>query len=67
MRRNLLLLVGSFMEMPECDGFELTEAIRTQPSLAGVPVVILTSRGDEADRRRGLEAGADAAAEGDGP
>ncbi len=53
-------LVLTDVEMPECDGFALTEAIRAQPSLAGVPVVILTSRADEADRRRGLEAGADA-------
>ena len=53
-------LVMTDVEMPECDGFTLTEAIRAQPSLAGVPVVILTSLADEADRRRGLEAGADA-------
>jgi two-component system chemotaxis sensor kinase CheA len=46
--------------MPRCDGFELTRAIRAQPALAGLPVVILTSNADDADRQRGLDAGADA-------
>jgi two-component system, chemotaxis family, sensor kinase CheA len=53
-------LVVTDVDMPGCDGFELTRAIRAQPGLAGLPVVILTSKADEADRRRGLEAGADA-------
>ena len=41
------------------DGFGLTEAIRAGARGAATPVLILTSRADEADRRRGLEAGAD--------
>jgi two-component system chemotaxis sensor kinase CheA len=41
------------------DGFELTEAIRKQPALASLPVIILTSRGSDEDRRRGLDVGAD--------
>jgi two-component system chemotaxis sensor kinase CheA len=53
-------LVITDVDMPWCDGFELTRAIRAEPGLAGLPVVILTSKADEADRRRGLEAGADA-------
>jgi two-component system chemotaxis sensor kinase CheA len=53
-------LVITDVDMPWCDGFELTRAIRAEPRLAGLPVVILTSKADEADRRRGLEAGADA-------
>ena len=48
------------VEMPGMDGFALTAAIRDTPALASTPVLILTSRGDEEDRRRGLEAGADA-------
>lgn len=52
-------LVLTDVQMPRMDGFELTEAIRRQPGLASVPVIILTSRGSDEDRRRGLEAGAD--------
>lgn len=52
-------LVLTDVEMPEMDGFELTERIRTAPAGRNVPVIILTSRAGDADRRRGLEAGAD--------
>jgi CheY-like chemotaxis protein len=48
------------VEMPGMDGFALTRAIRAMPEHAAVPILILTSRGDEADRRAGMEAGADA-------
>jgi CheY-like chemotaxis protein len=46
--------------MPNCDGLELTRAIRAQPGLAGLPVVVVTSKAAEADRRLAMEAGADA-------
>lgn len=52
-------LVLTDVEMPRMDGFALTEAVRAHPSLAAVPVVILTSRASAEDRQRGLEAGAD--------
>jgi two-component system chemotaxis sensor kinase CheA len=52
-------LVLTDIEMPGMDGFALTEAIRADESRAGLPVLVLTSRDDEAGRRRGLEAGAD--------
>ena len=48
------------VEMPEMDGIELTRAMRADSRWATTPVVILTSRDDEDDRRRGLDAGADA-------
>ena len=53
-------IVLTDVEMPNMDGFTLTEEIRSRPTLAGLPVVILTSRASDEDRRRGLEAGADA-------
>jgi two-component system chemotaxis sensor kinase CheA len=52
-------LVLTDVQMPRMDGFQLTEAIRGQASLASLPVIILTSRGSDEDRRRGLECGAD--------
>ena len=48
------------IEMPEMDGLELLAAIRRQPGLSTLPVVVLTSRSSEEDERHGLEAGADA-------
>jgi two-component system chemotaxis sensor kinase CheA len=52
-------LVLTDVEMPVMDGFALTEAIRSHPTLANIPVLILSSRSSEADRQRGLDAGAD--------
>jgi DNA-binding response OmpR family regulator len=53
-------LVLSDVEMPGMDGFTLTRTIRRTRGWEQVPVVIMTSRGDDADRRAGLEAGASA-------
>jgi len=43
--------------LPDIDGFELLRMIRAQ--LETVPVVVLSSRGDEADKVRALDLGAD--------
>ena len=40
--------------------FTLTRTIRRTRGWENVPVVIMTSRGDDADKRAGLDAGADA-------
>ena len=52
-------LILTDIEMPLMDGFALTEAVRAAPGLANIPVLILSSLSSEADRQRGLEAGAD--------
>jgi two-component system chemotaxis sensor kinase CheA len=52
-------LVLTDIEMPNMDGFALTEAIRAHPTLANIPVLILSSRTSDVDRQRGLDAGAD--------
>jgi chemotaxis protein histidine kinase CheA len=53
-------LVLSDVEMPGMDGFTLTRTIRRTRGWEDVPVVIMTSRGDQADQRAGLDAGASA-------
>jgi chemotaxis protein histidine kinase CheA len=53
-------LVLSDVEMPGMDGFSLTREIRRTRGWEDVPVVIMTSRGDTADQRAGLDAGASA-------
>ncbi|MBI3183386.1 MAG: response regulator [Myxococcales bacterium] len=47
------------LEMPQVDGLELTRRLKAHPTLRNLPVVIVTTRGAEADRRKGMEAGAD--------
>ena len=42
------------------DGLELTRAIRAQPGLTGLPVMVVTSRACGRRPAPGLEAGADA-------
>jgi two-component system chemotaxis sensor kinase CheA len=53
-------LVVTDVDMPNCDGLELTRSIRAEPALAGLPVVVVTSKAGDADRRRAMDAGADA-------
>ncbi len=53
-------LVLSDVEMPGMDGFTLTRTLRRTSGWEDVPVVIMTSRGDDADKRAGLDAGASA-------
>ena len=45
--------------LPEMDGFDVCRAIRRDPALAGLPILMLTARGDVMDRVIGLELGAD--------
>jgi two-component system, chemotaxis family, sensor kinase CheA len=59
-RDSQIALVVTDIEMPELDGIELIRAIRGNAARSSLPVVIVTSRGSEEDRRRGIEAGADA-------
>jgi two-component system chemotaxis sensor kinase CheA len=53
-----LLIVD--IEMPRLDGLSLTEQLRRDERYARVPIVIVSSRDKEEDRRRGLDVGADA-------
>ncbi|GBQ90160.1 two component response regulator [Gluconacetobacter johannae DSM 13595] len=46
------------VEMPRMDGFGLLDAVRSDPRLSSIPVVLMTSRNEEADIRRGLDGGA---------
>jgi two-component system alkaline phosphatase synthesis response regulator PhoP len=45
--------------LPGMDGLLVCQAMRADASTAGIPVIMLTARGDEADRIAGLELGAD--------
>lgn len=46
--------------MPECDGLEMTRAIRQSTLLNHIPVIIVTAKSDETNKLEGLNCGADA-------
>jgi len=52
------LLVLDLM-LPKVSGIEICKEIRRDPSLNRLPILMLTARGEEADRVVGLELGAD--------
>lgn len=45
--------------LPHLSGLEICRQIRRSPDTKGLPVVMLTARGEEGDRVRGLDSGAD--------
>jgi CheY-like chemotaxis protein len=53
-------LVLSDVEMPGMDGFDLTRTIRRTKGWENVPVIIMTSRGEDHARQAGLDAGCSA-------
>ncbi|MDY6875184.1 MAG: hybrid sensor histidine kinase/response regulator [Chloroflexota bacterium] len=53
-------LVVSDVLMPRMDGFEFTTAVRGNPGLKEIPVILVTSLEKRDDRERGIEVGADA-------
>ncbi|MCB1777997.1 MAG: response regulator [Candidatus Competibacteraceae bacterium] len=48
------------VEMPGLDGFSLTARLRENEKYHTTPIVIITSREKEEDKRRGIQVGADA-------
>lgn len=52
-------LVVTDVDMPYMDGIELVSLIKNEPNLSGIPVMIVSYKDREEDRRRGLDAGAD--------
>ena len=52
-------LVLSDVMMPRLDGFELLAALRRDPALCDLPVILLSARAGEEARVEGLESGAD--------
>jgi len=53
-------LIITDVEMPRLDGFSLTQMLRASEEYKGTPIIIVTSREKEEDKRRGIMVGADA-------
>ena len=50
--------VVTALEMPRLDGYQLIARIRHEPTLRGLPIVVLSSRTSQAARERAIAAGA---------
>jgi two-component system chemotaxis sensor kinase CheA len=53
-------LILSDVEMPNMNGFQLCAAVKQDHNLSELPVIIVSSRDSDEDRRKGLQAGAQA-------
>lgn len=53
-------IIVSDLEMPRLNGFGFIEKLRQQDKYKHTPVIIVTSRENENDKRRGIEVGANA-------
>ena len=45
--------------MPRLDGYETCRRLKNDPGTRDIPVLLLTARGREEDRKQGMESGAD--------
>ncbi|WP_421901092.1 response regulator transcription factor [Maridesulfovibrio sp.] len=45
--------------MPYMNGYEVCQAVREDSELSAVKIILLTAKGQEADRKHGLELGAE--------
>ncbi|MRR33301.1 hybrid sensor histidine kinase/response regulator [bacterium] len=59
-RERIFDVIVTDIEMPRLDGFSLTERLRADDRYRHTPIIIVTSREREEDRRRGILVGANA-------
>ena len=52
---NLMLLD---VMMPKKNGYEVCKEVKSNPSLSDIHIIMLTAKGQQADREKGLNAGA---------
>jgi two-component system phosphate regulon response regulator PhoB len=57
--RELPDLILLDLMLPGMDGFQICRQLKSDPRTAAIPIIMLTARGEEADRIVGLELGAD--------
>ena len=58
-RRQAPDLVLLDLMLPGLNGLEICRAMRSEPTLAAIPIIMLTAKSEEADRIVGLELGGD--------
>ncbi|GBD93681.1 phosphate regulon transcriptional regulatory protein PhoB [bacterium BMS3Abin05] len=45
--------------MPKMNGFEVVKMVKNDPNLRDITIILLTAKGQDVDRQRGFELGAD--------
>ncbi len=55
--RESCAVVITDLNMPQMHGIELTRSLKGHPFYQNLPVIMLTTQGEERDRTNGLEAG----------
>ena len=58
--RNIPNIIVSDVMMPEMDGYELCNKIKSNPDLCHIPIILLTARSEEQSKKYGYKVGADA-------
>ena len=56
---KLDLIIMDIMMPGGIDGLEATRILKNEPETRDIPVIMLTAKGQESDREKGLEVGAD--------
>ncbi|ARC38354.1 DNA-binding response regulator [Paracoccus yeei] len=59
MRLNRPDLVLLDIMLPDISGYQIITAMRADPALSGIRVLMMTARGSVVERKKGLELGAD--------
>lgn len=57
--KNLPSVIILDWMLPELSGVELCKMIRSKPDIKAIPIIMLTAKGEEEDKIKGLSAGAD--------
>ncbi|MFZ2956328.1 MAG: response regulator [Candidatus Ozemobacteraceae bacterium] len=57
-RRELPDIILLDVMMPKMNGFDVCRALRADAAFPKIPILLLTARGQEIDKKMGLEAGA---------
>lgn len=56
-RREKPDLILLDLMMPKMNGFEVIKRLKSDPTVAEIPIILLTARGDQDSLEQGLEAG----------
>ena len=57
--KNLPAVILLDWMLPEMSGVEICKLIRSKPDIKNIPIIMLTAKGEEEDKVKGLSAGAD--------